>query len=307
MGRIKQSQITYWCHEIIRSQAKAGGCYIDATMGKGNDTLFLCELAGEKGKVLAFDIQQEALDVTKELLKTHGKEMQAELILDGHEHMDRYAGKESADVICFNFGYLPGGDHNLATTYRTSIEAIGKGLGILKHGGMMSLCIYSGGDTGFEEKEKILEYVKALPGKEYTVTSYTMSEIIASVYGQIEKTGCTDGILFLDEINCVSETLMPAMLQFLQYKTFGSHALPEGWVIVAAGNPPAYNRSVREFDTVTLDRVRYMKVEPDFPIWKHYAVERGLHPAVLSFLELRPERFYVMEPGEKGFVTGRAW
>ena len=144
-------------------------------------------------------------------------------------------------------------------------------------------------------------------GKEYTVTSYTMSEIIASVYGQIEKTGCTDGILFLDEINCVSETLMPAMLQFLQYKTFGSHALPEGWVIVAAGNPPAYNRSVREFDTVTLDRVRYMKVEPDFPIWKHYAVERGLHPAVLSFLELRPERFYVMEPGEKGFVTGRTW
>lgn len=148
---------------------------------------------------------------------------------------------------------------------------------------------------------------KEFAGKEYTVTSYTMSEIIASVYGQIEKTGCTDGILFLDEINCVSETLMPAMLQFLQYKTFGSHALPEGWVIVAAGNPPAYNRSVREFDTVTLDRVRYMKVEPDFPIWKHYAVERGLHPAVLSFLELRPERFYVMEPGEKGFVTGRAW
>lgn len=144
-------------------------------------------------------------------------------------------------------------------------------------------------------------------GKEYTVTSYTMSEIIASVYEQMEKTGCRDGILFLDEINCVSETLMPAMLQFLQYKTFGSHALPEGWVIVAAGNPPAYNRSVREFDTVTLDRVRYMKVEPDFPIWKHYAVERGLHPAVLSFLELRPERFYVMEPGEKGFVTGRAW
>ena len=149
MGRMKQSQITYWCHEIIRSQAEEGGYYIDATMGKGNDTLFLCELAGEKGKVLAFDIQQEALDVTKELLKTHGKEMQAELILDGHEHMDRYAGKESAD--------------------RTSIEAIGKGLGILKHGGMMSLCIYSGGDTGFEEKEKILQYVKALPGKEYTV------------------------------------------------------------------------------------------------------------------------------------------
>ena len=144
-------------------------------------------------------------------------------------------------------------------------------------------------------------------GTEYTVTSYTMSEIIASVYEQMEKSGCREGILFLDEINCVSETLMPAMLQFLQYKTFGSHRLPEGWVIVAAGNPPAYNRSVREFDTVTLDRVRRMEVEPDLRVWKEYAVERRLHPAVLSFLELRPERFYVMEPGHGGFVTGRAW
>ena len=144
-------------------------------------------------------------------------------------------------------------------------------------------------------------------GESYTVTSYTMSEIIASVNDQMEKSGCREGILFLDEINCVSETLMPAMLQFLQYKTFGSHRLPEGWVIVAAGNPPAYNRSVREFDTVTLDRVRRMEIEPDLQVWKEYAAGRGLHPAVLSFLELRPERFYVMEAGHTGFVTGRAW
>lgn len=148
---------------------------------------------------------------------------------------------------------------------------------------------------------------KTFEGKEYTVTSYTMSEIIASVYEQEERSGCREGILFLDEINCVSETLMPAMLQFLQYKTFGSHKLPDGWVIVAAGNPPAYNRSVREFDTVTLDRVRRMEVDPDLGVWKHYAVQKGLHPAVLSFLELRPERFYVMEAGQDGFVTGRAW
>ena len=144
-------------------------------------------------------------------------------------------------------------------------------------------------------------------GKEYTVTAYTMSEIIASVYAQIEQSGCHEGILFLDEINCVSETLMPAMLQFLQYKTFGSHRLPEGWVIVAAGNPSSYNRSVREFDTVTLDRVKRMEVEPDLEVWKRYALVRGLHPAVLSFLDLRPECFYVMEAGRKGFVTGRGW
>ncbi|MCA5959930.1 AAA family ATPase [Blautia sp. RD014234] len=91
-------------------------------------------------------------------------------------------------------------------------------------------------------------------GKEYTVTEYTMSEIVASVYRCMERTGCREGILFIDEINCVSETLAPTMLQFLQCKTFGSHKIPEGWVIVAAGNPPEYNKSVREFDMVTLDK-----------------------------------------------------
>lgn len=167
--RLRQSQITFWCHEIIRCQAQAEGFYIDATMGKGNDTLFLCKLAGESGRVLAFDVQEEALQRTGQLLEESGMRKRAELVLDGHEHMERYAKPETADVICFNFGYLPGGDHRVATSADTSVEAIKKGLGILKHGGMMSLCIYSGGDTGFEEKEKILGYIQNLPAREYTV------------------------------------------------------------------------------------------------------------------------------------------
>ncbi|MGI6217944.1 MAG: AAA family ATPase, partial [Coriobacteriales bacterium] len=85
-------------------------------------------------------------------------------------------------------------------------------------------------------------------GKRYSVSEYTMSEIIGAVHEAIEETGVSEGILFLDEVNCVSETLAPAMLQFLQYKKFGQHVLPKGWVIVTAGNPPEYNRSAREFD-----------------------------------------------------------
>lgn len=166
---MRVSQITEWCHEVIKSQAQAGGFYIDATMGKGNDTLMLCRLAGNAGRVLAFDIQEEALRITEERLKEQGMSHLAELILDGHEHMDRYAGAESADVICFNFGYLPGEDHDIATSAATSAEAIKKGLKILKSGGMMNLCIYSGGDTGFEEKERILEFLRKLPAREYTV------------------------------------------------------------------------------------------------------------------------------------------
>ena len=166
---MKNSQITHWCHEVIRSQVPEGGLYIDATMGKGNDTLFLCELAGESGKVLAFDIQEKALEYTGELMEKHGMSARAKLFLDGHEHMGQYAASESVDLICFNFGYLPGGDHQIATRSDTSIRAIEAGLSLLKSGGMMSLCIYSGGDTGFEEKEEILRYLKTLPAREYTV------------------------------------------------------------------------------------------------------------------------------------------
>lgn len=163
------SQITDWCHQIIRSVARKDGLYIDATMGKGHDTKLLCELAGEQGSVLAFDIQSEAVHATEKLLQKEGLQDRATLLLTGHEHMDEYAQTESADVICFNFGYLPGGDHTIATKTQTSLEAIEKGLNLLKHGGMMSLCIYSGGDTGFEEKDAILQYVKELNPKEYTV------------------------------------------------------------------------------------------------------------------------------------------
>ena len=97
---------------------------------------------------------------------------------------------------------------------------------------------------------------KVYGGKEYSVTEYTMSEIIAAVYEKIEQSGMKEGILFIDEINCVSETLAPTMLQFLQCKMFGNQKVPDGWIIVAAGNPPEYNKSVRDFDVVTLDRMK---------------------------------------------------
>ena len=146
-------------------------------------------------------------------------------------------------------------------------------------------------------------------GQEYAVTEYTMSEIVAAVYRKMEETGLKEGILFLDEINCVSETLAPAMLQFLQYKTFGSHKIPDGWIIVAAGNPPEYNKSVREFDIVTLDRMKRMNVEPDYTVWKEYALGKELHPAVLSYLDLKPENFCRIETTVDGkrFATPRGW
>ncbi len=145
--------------------------------------------------------------------------------------------------------------------------------------------------------------------QEYAVTEYTMSEIIASVYDKIEASGIREGILFLDEINCVSETLYPTMLQFLQYKTFGTHHMPDGWIIVTAGNPVQYNRSAREFDIVTLDRVKKMDIEADLGVWKEYAQKADVHRSILSYLELRPQNFFIFrtELSGRNFVTARGW
>lgn len=146
-------------------------------------------------------------------------------------------------------------------------------------------------------------------GKISKVSEYTMSEIIASVYDMMEETGVKEGILFLDEINCVSETLIPVMLQFLQYKMLGRHAVPEGWIVVTAGNPPEYNRAARPFDLAVWDRVKRIDVEPDFAAFKAYAAKKGVHPAVMTYLEARKDRFYRVENTVDGtnFVTARGW
>ncbi len=150
---------------------------------------------------------------------------------------------------------------------------------------------------------------KIFNGKEYDVSEYTMSEILASVYEYIEKSGKKEGILFLDEINCVSETLSPSMLRFLQYKTFGSHSVPDGWIIVTAGNPPEYNKSVREYDIATLDRIKKIDVSADYDVWREYAVNMNIHPAITSYLDVKKSDFYCIQNTTEGksFVTARGW
>lgn len=150
---------------------------------------------------------------------------------------------------------------------------------------------------------------KVYDGIETDVTEYTMSEIISTMYDTMEVSGIKEGILFLDEINCVSETLAPSMLQFLQYKEFGNHKIPEGWVVITAGNPPEFNKSVREFDVVVMDRLKVLEVTPDYKVFREYAYEKGIHPAIINFLDLKKEYFYLIENTVKGrsYVTARGW
>ena len=150
---------------------------------------------------------------------------------------------------------------------------------------------------------------KTYGDQEFDVSEYTMSEIISSIYDLMENTGIREGILFLDEINCVSETLSPIMLQFLQYKVFGRHRVPDGWIVVTAGNPPEYNNSVREFDIVTWDRLKRVDCEPDYNVWKEYAVNAGVHPSITTYLDIKKNDFYLVESTTEGksFVTARGW
>jgi len=146
-------------------------------------------------------------------------------------------------------------------------------------------------------------------GIEADVSEYSMSEIISSLYEIMRESERQEGILFLDEINCVSETLAPQMLQFLQSKVFGRFRVPDGWVIVTAGNPPEYNKSVKEFDIATMDRLKLVEVEPDYQVWREYAINKGLHNSIVSFLDLKKEYFYVVSNTTHGknYVTARGW
>ena len=176
---------------------------------------------------------------------------------------------------------------------------------------LSSIIFYGPPGTGKTTMAKVIANTTSAEFMQINATSAgkkDMEEVVAAAKNNQGMYG-KKTILFIDEINCVSETLAPMMLQFLQGKTFGNQKVPEGWVIVTAGNPPEYNKSVREFDVVTLDRIKRIDVQPDFEVWKEYAYEQGIHPAVISYLELRRKNFYRMENTVDGriFATARGW
>ena len=154
-------------HEFLRQNVHPGAFCIDATAGKGRDTALLCRLSGEGGRVLAFDIQPEAVAQTKELLESEG--LQAEVILDTHANMRNYAESASVDCIVFNFGRLPGGDPSIFTRADSSLRAIDAGLDLLKPGGVMSIALYYGGANGYEERNAVLQHLRALDDRTYSV------------------------------------------------------------------------------------------------------------------------------------------
>lgn len=155
-------------HHMMKDHIKKGALCIDATCGRGRDSAFLAELVGEHGTVIALDIQKEAVASTKALADQLGLK-QIEVFHSCHSRIDDFAKAESVDGIMFNFGWLPGGDHNTFSRTETSIEAVKKSLLLLKKDGIMTLCLYYGKENGNNERDDLVAFARDLDQMKYSV------------------------------------------------------------------------------------------------------------------------------------------
>lgn len=162
---------TYLARKIILEYLQPGDLAVDATCGTGQDTAFLVGFTGGMmqdagGSVFAFDIQEEAIRRTRQLLG-EGAERNVTLIQESFVHMDEYVEPGTAAVVMFNLGYLPGGDKSITTTAEETVIGVEKALETIRVDGLVSVVMYSGHPEGAREKEAVMEWAAALDPRQY--------------------------------------------------------------------------------------------------------------------------------------------
>ena len=162
----------YIAMETMEKVVKEGDVCVDATMGNGHDTLSLCSLVGDSGKVYAFDVQEKAVENTRARLLEAGMLSRAELLLTGHQNMLSYV-HEPVKLVLFNLGWLPGGDKSVTTLRETTLPAIKAALSLLEPLGVLSVCIYPGHQEGAAEREMLKGFFASLRPQEYNVLWHT--------------------------------------------------------------------------------------------------------------------------------------
>ena len=158
----------YIAAEALERAVNPGDAVVDATMGNGRDTLFLCGLVGPAGHVYAFDIQAEAVERTRERLGEAGMLERATLFCLGHEHMAEQVKAPVAAVV-FNLGWLPGGNHSVTTRWETTRQAVERALSLLKPLGVLVICVYPGHPEGERERQALAEWLSHLPPQRFNV------------------------------------------------------------------------------------------------------------------------------------------
>lgn len=170
MKREKFKRITEVAHQMLAERIQPGDQVLDATAGNGYDTLFLAEKVGDTGRVYACDIQEEAIQHTKERLHAHGMAQRVELHLMSHADLPEEWGPLIAAV--FNLGYLPGSDETIITQAETTLMAVKNILSKLSKGGLLLLVVYVGHEGGKKEAEELESFIQNLPFKDYMVLKY---------------------------------------------------------------------------------------------------------------------------------------
>lgn len=156
----------YWAAELLSPALGPGSKVVDATLGNGRDTLWLCERVGSEGRVYGFDVQPEAVERTRARLREAGMEQRAALVCDGHEHMEAHV-PEPVDAVVFNLGWLPGAAHEVTTRTETTLRAAEAAVRLLKPDGILTLCVYPGHEEGAREREALMNWAAALDERLY--------------------------------------------------------------------------------------------------------------------------------------------
>ena len=158
----------FLARDTLRVAVRPGDRVIDATMGNGHDTCFLCELVGPGGRVYAFDIQPQAVENTEKRLREAGLRDRVQLFLEGHENLAERVS-EPVRAAVFNLGWLPGGDHRVTTRWETTRKALQGALGLLAPGGILLVCAYPGHAEGDRERKELIGFLSGLNNRQYNV------------------------------------------------------------------------------------------------------------------------------------------
>lgn len=163
-------KVLEYAHLLVKERIHEGDIVIDATCGNGNDTAFLANLIGDTGKVIGFDIQEQAIINTKNKLKESQLEHRVECIKDSHENITLYVN-QPLKAAMFNLGYLPGSDKKVTTMSDSTLKAIDSILKNLLVGGIITIILYLVHDEALEAK-KVESYLAHLNQKEYSIIKY---------------------------------------------------------------------------------------------------------------------------------------
>lgn len=166
--RFQLKSARFLARDVLRRAVRPGDAAVDATMGNGHDTLFLCSRVGENGRVYAFDIQEKAVRATEQLLRENGMLDRARLHCAGHERMAEFV-REPVQAAVFNLGWLPGGDHGITTHWETTEQAVQSALDLLSVGGVLVICAYPGHPEGERERERLTGFLSALSNRRFNV------------------------------------------------------------------------------------------------------------------------------------------